>query len=234
MTDEGLPEDEAIVYPSVARDGWEPGPPSLRVMAPSLVGGAIVPLVVYFAVRHRVGSDATALVIAGVPAAAWVAFEWVRRRTIDTIGAIVLFGFVAGVIASEALGGNAFVLKVRDSVFTFAFGLACLGSLRLRRPLIFYIGRAMSAGDDPERRAAYDHLYEMPTAPHVFAVLTVVWGVGLMGEAGLRVLLAAALPTGVFLAVSPALAWVIFGSLFAYSNRYSRQARSRAEAEFGS
>jgi hypothetical protein len=239
MTDEGSVVDQdaggedTLVYPSVARDGWEPGPPSLRVMAPSVVGAALVPLAVYYLIRDRVGSDATALAIAGVPAAGWVTFEWVRRRTIDAIGAIVLFGFLAGLVASAALGGNAFVLKVRDSVFTFAFGVACLLSLRLRRPLLFYIGRGLSAGDDPERKAAYDAMYEMPTAPRVFAIITVAWGVGLMVEAGLRIVLAATMPTGVFLAVSPPLAWVIIGSLFIFTTRYSRRARSRAEAELG-
>lgn len=233
MADESPADREELVYRDVAGDGWEPGPPSVRAMAPSVVCGAIIPLAVYYLIRHRVGSDATALAIAGIPAAGWVAFEWVRRRSLDAIGAIVLFGFVAGVLASVALGGNAFVLKVRDSAFTFAFGLACVLSLRLRRPLIFQIGRGLSAGDDPERRAAYDSLYEMPAAPHVFAVLTVVWGVGLMAEAGLRIVLAATLPTGTFLAVSPPLAWIIVGSLFAFTHRYTRRARSGAEVELG-
>ena len=52
-----------------------------------------------------------------------------RKRRIDPIGCIVLFGFIAGILASIALGGSAFVLKVRDSAFTALFGLACLTSL---------------------------------------------------------------------------------------------------------
>ena len=130
-------------------EAWEPGAPSLRAMGPGVIGGAVVPLAVYYAVRPHVSGDAPALIIAGAPAAAWVAVEWMRKRRIDPIGCIVLFGFIAGILASMALGGSAFVLKVRDSAFTALFGLACLSSLFWSRPLMFFIGRALSAGDDP-------------------------------------------------------------------------------------
>ena len=70
--------------------------PSLGSIAPSVVGGAIVPLAVYYLVRSHVGSDADALAIAGIPAAIWVIGQFMRRRRIDPIGAIVLFGFVVG------------------------------------------------------------------------------------------------------------------------------------------
>lgn len=209
---------------------WEPGAPSPRAMAPSVVGGAIVPLVVYYSVRGHVHGDAPALMIAGAPAAGWVAIEWARKRRLDPIASIVLFGFLAGIIASVALGGNAFVLKVRDSVFTAMFGLACLVSLTWRRPIMFFIGRALSAGDDPEKLRAYDELYEMPTAPRTFALITACWGVGLIVEAGLRVVLAASLPTGAFLAASPMLAATIFGGLFAFTVWFSKRARRIGEA----
>jgi hypothetical protein len=211
------------------QDDWEPGAPSLRAMAPSVVGGAIIPLAVYYLVRHHVHGDAPALAIAGVPAVTWVAVQWWRQRRIDPIGAIVVFGFVAGLIASAALGGNAYVLKVRDSAFTCLFGFACLVSLRFRRPVMFYIGRSLATGDDPVRRAAYDGLLDMPGGPHTFRVITATWGVGLMGEAGLRFVLAAVLPTGQFLAASPALAAVMFGGMFAFTVWFSRVARQRGQ-----
>ncbi|MGN6472523.1 MAG: VC0807 family protein [Mycobacteriales bacterium] len=213
---------------------WEPGPPSPRAVAPSVIGGAIVPLTVYFVVRHHVSSDQRALVIAGFFPAAWIAVQWIRTRRLDPIGAIVLLGFVVGVAVSEALGGSAFVLKIRDSAFTLAFGVASLLSLFAPRPLMFHIGKAMSAGDDPRRRAAYDELYEIGEARHVFAVVTIVWGFGLIAEASARILLAMALPTGPFLAVSPVLAFVCFGALGAFTGIYSARARRRGEAELAS
>lgn len=212
-------------------DSWEPGAPSLRAMAPGAIGGAVVPLGVYYAVRSHVGGDAPALMIAGVPAAAWVAWQWVRRRRIDPIGAIVLFGFLAGLLVSAALGGSAFVLKVRDSAFTGLFGLVCLGSLWAARPLMFFIGRALSAGDDPAKLALYEQLWTMPTAPRTFGIITAAWGTGLIAEAAARVLLAVALPTGPFLALSPVLSGVVIGGLFAFTVWFSKRARRLGELQ---
>jgi len=218
---------------ALARDpqnGWEPGPPSLRAMAPSMIGGAVVPLAVYYLVRSKLGEDAPALAIAGIPAAAWVTLQWVRRRRIDPIGAIVLFGFVAGLSVSYALGGSAFVLKVRDSAFTCLFGLAALTSLWLgSRPLMFYLGRALSAGANPGRREAYDQLWQVPPARVVFRIITAVWGVGLILEAAARVLLAAVLPTGRFLAVSPVVGFGFIGTMLAFTIWFSRWSRERIE-----
>lgn len=213
-------------------ESWEPGAPSARAMAPGAIGGAFVPLAVYYAVRPHLGGDTPALMIAGIPASAWVGIQWLRRRRIDPIGSIVLFGFVAGILVSVVLGGSAFVLKVRDSAFTALFGMACLVSLARDKPLMFYMGRALSAGDDPARLAAYDELWTMPTAPRTFRLITVGWGVGLLAEAAMRVILAATLPTGPFLAVSPVLGGAFFGGLFAFSVWYSRRARRLGEAAF--
>ena len=194
-------------------------------MAPSVIGGAVIPLAVYYLVRHQVNSDAVALAIAGIPAAAWVIVQWVRHRHIDPIGAIVLCGFIGGLITSAALGGDAFVLKVRDSALTFLLGVACLLSLRFRRPVMFYLGRSLSAGGNPARRAAYDGLWDRPGGPHAFRVITAVWGVGLIGDAGLIVLLASSLTTGVFLATSPSVSTVLLSGLFAFSVWYIRAAQ---------
>jgi hypothetical protein len=194
-------------------------------MAPSVIGGAVIPLAVYYLVRHQVNSDAVALAIAGIPAAAWVLVQWVRHRHIDPIGAIVLCGFVGGLIISAALGGDAFVLKVRDSALTFLLGVACLVSLRIRRPVMFYIGRSLSAGANPARRAAYDGLWDRPGGPHAFRVITAVWGVGLIGDAGLILLLGSTLTTGVFLATSPSVSTALLSGLFAFSVWYIRAAQ---------
>jgi len=225
-------QEPAALLPDEDAPRWEPGAPSLRAIGPGAIGGGIVPLAVYYIVRSHVSGDAPALMIAGAPAAAWVALQWVRKRSIDPIGCIVLFGFAAGIVASVLLGGSAFVLKVRDSAFTALFGLGCLASLLAPRPVMFYVGRALSAGDDPAKLAAYDELWTMPTAPRTFRIITATWGFGLIAEAGLRVGLAETLTTGPFLAASPALAGVVLGGLFGFTVWFSRRARRLGEERF--
>jgi hypothetical protein len=205
--------------------------PSVRAIGPSAVGGALIPLGVYFAIRHHVSGDATALVIAGLPAIAWIAFQWIRTRRLDPIGAITLYGFAVGVVASVALGGNAYVLKVRETAFGIPAAVACLLSVRFsERPMMFHLGKAMSAGADEERQAAYDELYSLPTAPRTFKRITLVWGIGLLLHAGSILVLAAFVTTGQFLAIAPPYAAIFFGGLFVFTMKYSQRARANGEA----
>lgn len=53
---------------------------------------------------------------------------------------------------------------------------------------------------------------------------------GLLIEAGVRVLLALGLTTGTFLAVSPVWAGICFVAMFGFTLRYSKYARRKGEA----
>jgi hypothetical protein len=230
MTESATPDEQSPPQEAGA-DDWEPGVPSIRELWPSIVGGAVVPLAVYYVVRQHVGSDATALIIAGLFPAAWVIIQFIRQRSIDPIGAIVLFGFATGVVASTLLGGNAYVLKAKDSAFTAVFGIACLAStFAAKRPAIFYVGRFLSTGNDPERVTAFDQLHDLPAGQRTFKVLTVVWGFGLLIEASSRLVLAALMSTGVFLAISPVITAVCIGGLFVFTVRYVKAARQLGDS----
>jgi hypothetical protein len=46
------------------------------------------------------------------------------------------------------------LLKIRESLVTGLFGIACLislSSLSMRRPLMFYLGRSFATSGDPEK-----------------------------------------------------------------------------------
>lgn len=198
--------------------------PSVREHVPSVIWGAIVPLGIYFLVRSHVQTDTQALIIAGGFSVAWVVIQFVRQRRVDLVGVVVLSGFVIGVGSAELLGGNAYVLKVRDAFFTALFGALCIITVFThRRPAIFYVGRYLSAGQDPTKVAAYNELHDVPIGRHTFRVLSVVWGIGLIMDASTRLTLAVLLPTGTFLAVSPFVTASVVGSLFAFSVVFVRR-----------
>jgi hypothetical protein len=205
--------------------GFQPIP-SLRAHLPSAVFGAAIPLAVYFLVRGHVHSDTAALIIAGAFSVGWVLVEVLRRRRIDLVGSIVLFGFAVGILSSTLLGGNAYVLKIRDAAFIAAFGAFCIVTLFTQgRPALFYVGRYLSAGNDPVKSAAYDSLHDLPAGRRTFRVLSVVWGIGLIVESTARMIIAGVLPTGTFLAVSPFITAGAIGSLFAFTVIYSKRAQ---------
>jgi hypothetical protein len=148
---------------------------------------------------------------------------------VDLVGAAVLLGFALGVASSVLLGGNTYVLKIRDAALTAVFGVVCIVTLFTHdRPAFFYVTRYLSAGSDPAKVSAFDHLHEVPTGRRTFRVLSVVWGVGLVVEAGARMMLAGLLPTGTFLAVSPFITASIIGSLFAFTVVYTKRAQLEA------
>lgn len=216
--------DPAAPARGTGTSGWTPGIPTIREHVPSLIFGAAVPIGVYFAVRSRVHTDATALIIAGCFSVSWILVQFVRQRRVDVVGAIVLFGFAISVVTSTLLGGNAYVLKVRDAAFSALFGVACIVTVFTHeRPVFFYVSRYLSAGSDPERVSAFDRLHEVPVGRRAFRVLSVVWGFGLVVEASLRMTLAGVLPTGTFLVVTPFITGAIIGTLFTFTALYSKR-----------
>ncbi len=214
--------------------GWQPGIPSVREHLPSLVFGAALPIGVYFLVRSHVRTDTAGLIVAGCFSVGWIVIQFVRQRRIDVVGAIVLFGFAIGVVSSTLLGGNDYVLKVRDAFFSALFGVACIVTIFTHdRPALFYVSRYLSAGTDPEKVSAFDRLHEVPIGRHTFRVLSVVWGIGLVVEASTRLALADVLPTGTFLAISPFITASVIGTLFAFTAFYSKRTQLAFVATVG-
>jgi hypothetical protein len=210
---------------------WQPGIPSLREHLPSLIFGAALPIGVYFIVRGHVHTDTQALIIAGCFSVGWIVVQFVRQRRVDVVGAAVLVGFALGVITSTLLGGNDYMLKVRDGFFTLLFGVACIVTLYTHdRPALFYVSRYLSAGKDPVKVSAFDRLHELPIGRHTFRLLSVVWGIGLVVEASARLTLADILPTGTFLAVSPFITATVIGGLFAFTAAYVKRTRVESAA----
>ena len=80
-----------------------------------------------------------------------------------------------------------------------------LGSLFARRPLVFFLA---SLGGDPEDRAEADAQWEKePRYRRLMRRITVVWGIALLCEASLRLVLIPLLPIALFLPVSEAM-WI--------------------------
>jgi hypothetical protein len=199
-----------------------------RILGPQVVAGGLAPFLVY-QLAHRHGmADATSLALASVVPALWVVGNWAWRRRLEVIPGIALFGLVIGLIAVVALHGSELVLKMRESLISGTLGLVFLISLAVsRRPFIFHLGRAMASSQGAGAIAHFDTLWGEERARRVVRVLTLLWGIGLFGEAALRAVLALTLPTGTFLALTPPVGWVIIGSLMWFTVNYIRTNRQQ-------
>ena len=204
--------------------------PNWRHVAPQLGFAGVLPVILYALLRPHLGSDAATLGVVTVFPLAEIAFERIRHGRLEPIGAIVLAGILVGLAGSVFMGGDPFLLKVRESLLTGLFGLACLASLLTRRPAMFYLARSFATGGDPGMLAAFDARWELPTVPLRFRISTTVWGVGLVAEAAARTVLAMVMPTQAFLVVAQVISYSVLAGLFWFAVLYSRASERQVAA----
>jgi drug/metabolite transporter (DMT)-like permease len=117
--------------------GGRPGPGGLRALGglASVVLNLAGPLLAYKLIRPYAGSSAMALALSGTIPVAYTLVILVIRRRLSPLGMIGVLTYGLGVLLSWACGGNTLALELQDPALTGAFGLACLGSVAVRRPL---------------------------------------------------------------------------------------------------
>jgi hypothetical protein len=120
-------------------------------------------------------------------------------------------------------------LLIRESFFTGGYGAVCLLSLLFPRPLMFVIGRHFVAGNDPVRAAQYNASWQFPDVRASMRLITLVWGIGLLGEFVIRLVLIYTLSTAQVLAYSSIILFIITVLLIAWTVRYG-VSRSRKAA----
>jgi hypothetical protein len=204
--------------------------PSVRRMVPQIFIAGVMPVIGYSLLRPHVGSDATALAAVMVFPLFDIALERHRHGGFEPIGIIALIGIVVGIIGALVFNGNATLLKVRESMLTGLFGAVCLGSLLAPRPAMYFLGRAFATGGDPEKVAEFEPVWFEPGAARRFKIVTAVWGVGLLGEAVLRTVLAVTISTQRFLEIAPVIGWITIGGLLWYTTRATRAGEREARA----
>jgi hypothetical protein len=172
--------------------------------------------------------ETVGLIASAVPPMLWSVVELLRFRRIDALSALVLLG-IALSVAAMAVGGSPRLLLMRESLITGAVGVAFLVSLLLPRPLVFYLARATVARE--RGRDGNDDYFEelwrtRPAFGSALRRMTVIWGVGLVAEAALKVWMAWQWPVARVLVVSPFVSYGIYGALMAYTFWYRRRARA--------
>jgi hypothetical protein len=184
------------------------------------------PLVAYNVLRSAGLSAVTALLLSGVFPVLGVAIGAVRSRRLDVVGVLVLAGIVIGTVLG-LVSHSARLVLVEGSVPTAVYGLACLGSL-WTRPLMFsvvreFTGRDTVKGQEMTRLWNYEAGFRRD-----FRVITAVWGVALLIEAALRVVLVYNVPPGTALAISKISPFVFGGIVSAWTLVYGMHRRKRS------
>ncbi|GAA1265303.1 hypothetical protein GCM10009677_16620 [Sphaerisporangium rubeum] len=143
-----------------------------------------------------VGYEAALLVSSLAPGVS-TAVE-VRRNGRPNTMTVFMITIVLLAAAIALISDNARVLLARDGVCTAVFGAWMLLSLRGPRPLVTVFTRMMLDGRLGPGRPPWDELWErLPRFRRAWRGATVIWGVGLLLDSVVRIVMAVTLPVDV-------------------------------------
>ena len=199
----------------------------LRSITMIVIFDVAAPLAAYNWLRSAGLSAVTALLVSGVFPALGVTIGVVRNRRLDVVGVLVLAGIVVGTVLGLAFH-SARLLLVEGSVPTAIFGVACLGSLRARHPLMFSFALEFT-GPDTAKGREMTSLWQYEGYRRVFRVITAVWGIGFLLEAALRVVIVYNTSTGTALASSKVTPFLWAAILSAWTVAYGTHHKKKGE-----
>ena len=205
-------------------------PFSVAAVLPALIVDGLFPFLTYKLLMQAVSgmSPARALACGAVFPALRVTREIGKRRRLDIIGVLVLVGIGAGLLGL-ALGGGPKLFLLRESLVTGVFALVALSSFAWPRPMMFYVGRQFAAGDHPVAVQAFNASWQSPYARRAFRIMTLVWAVGWLSEAALKVIMVLTLSIPQVLAISPIVFHGITLGLIAWTIAYGTGVRRRQQ-----
>ena len=200
--------------------------------APALVGVATIgrglardvglPVIAYYSLHLAGASDWLALVAGMVVAGLRIAFVALRTRTPNPFAMVILLSFGMGLVLALLTGDVRFLL-LKDSMTTAAVGLMFLVLAVFGQPLTL---AAAKTWQPAQAEALSEQFHTNSAVRHWHLTASVVWGVGLLLEAALRVPLIYLLPVRVMVGVSAGMMAVAYAALIAWTGWYLKRARA--------
>jgi len=188
-----------------------------------------LPIAVYYLCRGLGVGPVPALLAGGGAALLRVAAVALRKRRLDGVAALVAAGFA--VMGGLFLLGDEHLMLAKESIMSGGLGLVLLVSCLIGRPLMYAALRRVR-GDDPKTLAAWDDKWaNSPEFRSRFTGLSLVWGIGLLVEALVRLPVIFALPADVGYPVSVLLQFGTIAALLWFTVRSGKAARRAATVE---
>ncbi|QUQ67255.1 VC0807 family protein [Kutzneria sp. CA-103260] len=150
----------------------------------------IAPLALFYGLRAAGMDQWLALMLGGVPPTVHALYTAIARRRLDGLALFTLTILIGSMATSFVLGSPRFLLA-KDGWMTAVAGAWILITL-CRTPFLHQFVQSLTTGDVHTRLAACWR--DSPSYRHAMRVATAMWGVGLVLDAGVRVVLAYSLP----------------------------------------
>ena len=199
----------------------------VRSIAMIVIFDVAAPVAAYSLLRSAGMTAVTALLLSGVFPALSVTISAIRHRRLDVVGALVLAGIAVGTVLG-LVSHSTRLLLVEGSVPTAIFGVACLGSLWARRPLMFSFALEFT-GPGTAKGREMTRLWQYEGYRRVFRTITAVWGAAFLLEAALRVVIVYNTSTGTALASSKVTPFLWAAILSAWTVAYGAHHKKKGE-----
>ncbi len=187
------------------------------------------PIVVYDVASGAGLGDVPALLLSGIGPLLNAVISVVVRGRVDEFSAFILTIIVVGTVTS-LLFSDPRLLLLKESAVTGILGLLFLASVPTSRPVMFLFGRRFATGGDPERVAWWNGLWQYPLFRRTQRLMTTMWGLGLFGEAVVRVVLTFRLPVATMVVVNAVVPPVVLGVLIIATVVWGKRAGKAGEA----
>lgn len=188
----------------------------------------ILPFMIYNYAEASLG-EVRALLASSAPPIAWSLVEFARHRRVDALSMLVLCGIALSLLAMIGGGGVQF-LQLREKLVTGVIGLAFVGSALIGKPLIYELALATKRRKSAAEAEEFEALQIYAGFRRTMLVMTWVWGLGLLADVAVAVVLVFTLSIREYLIVNPILGYGTMGVLTLWSFLYGRRAKRRGEA----
>jgi intracellular septation protein A len=188
----------------------------------------ILPFAIYNYAEAPLG-EVRALIASSAPPILWSLVEFARHRRLDALSVLVVSGIALSLLAMLG-GGGARFLQLREKLVTGVIGLVFLGSAVIGKPLIYELARATMRRKSEVEAQEFEALQVHAGFRRTMMVMTLVWGLGLLADVAVSVVLVFALSIRQYLLVNPVLGYGTTGALGLWTFLYGRRAKRRGEA----
>ena len=188
----------------------------------------VLPFVIYNYAEAPLGA-VRALLASSAPPILWSLVEFARYRRVDALSVLVVSGIALSLLAILGGGGVRF-LQLREKLVTGVIGLAFVGSAAIGKPLIYELARATMRRKSEAEAQEFEALQVHAGFRRTMMVMTLVWGVGLLADVAISVVLVFVLSIREYLIVNPILGYGTSGALGLWTFLFGRRAKRRGEA----
>jgi hypothetical protein len=190
-----------------------------------------IPYAIYNIAHQYFGlSDVISLTLSAAYPIIDIIIEFSKDRTLNFISAIVLVGTIAGIVGA-LIGGDAKLILIRESFFTFILGVSCFISLGFGRPLMFYFAREFVAGKDSKKREEFFQLLKKKRFYDFMSLLTLVWGFVYVGEFVLKIFIVYTFSISQNLIIGPMITYVITFAVIGWTVWYGKKMQKASEKQ---